>query len=114
MTPVFWKDGGAVPAERLPGGKGGGLCPVAAQVNELMPPLPGPVACVTSAGEEGARGPLHSGAFRRRAALELQAIEEVPRAGAFSVPGVSQPKVWNPFPKLACWSHGVGVQEGTP
>ena len=114
MTPVFWKDGGAVPVERLPGGKGEGPCPVAAQVNGLMPPLPGPVACVTSTGEEGARVPLHSGAFRRCAALELQAIKEVLRAGACLVPGVSQPEVRNPFPKLACWSRGVGVQEETP
>ena len=113
MTPVFWKDGGAVPVERLPGGKGDGPCPVAAQVNGLMPPLPGPVACVTSTGEEGARVPLHSGAFRRCAALELQAIKEVPRAGACLVPGVSPPEVRNPFPKLACWSRGVGVQEET-
>ena len=83
--------------------------------NGLLPPLPGSVACVTSAGEEGARGPLRSGgALRRRAALELQAVKEVLRAGVCSDPGVSQPEVWDPSPKLACWSRGVGVQEGTP
>lgn len=115
VTPVFWKDGGAVPVERLPGGEGEGPCPVAAQGNGLVPPLRGPVACVTSAGEEGARGPLHSGgAFRRRAALELQAVKKVLRAGVCSDPGVSQPEVRDPSPKLACWSRGVGVQEGTP
>lgn len=31
MTPVFWKDGGAVPVERLPGGEGEGPCPIAAR-----------------------------------------------------------------------------------
>lgn len=115
MTPVFWKDGGAVPVERLPGGEGEGPCPIAAQGNGLVPPLPGPVACVISAGEEGARGPLRSGgALRRRAALELQAVKEVLRAGVCSDPGVSQPEVRDPSLSWPAGHVGWEFRRGLP
>ena len=116
MTPVFWKDGGAVSEERLPGGEGEEACPGATRGNGLTPPLPGPGAGVRHpAGEEGVRGPVCSGgAFRRRAVLELQAVREVRRAGACSDPGLSQPEARDPSPSWPAGHAGWEFRRAPP
>lgn len=67
---------------------------------------------VTSAGEEGEQGTSPLRRSFQEVAFGAAGCKEVLRAGVCSDPGVSQPEVGFPSLSLACWSRGVGVQEG--